>query len=133
VPCATMMVMATKPVERQHRAVAEMKAGQRSGKDQQRLAFEKHRDTADLGGLVAIFPEAAGFIVINSGAWNHQHRSDGENAEQGGEPEHRGKAELPSQQAGQTGAHHVAGVIERLIMSNLPVETGLTHDAERDA
>ena len=44
-----------KPVERQHGAVAEMKAGQRGGQDQQRLAFEQHGDAADLALVILAF------------------------------------------------------------------------------
>ena len=54
-------------------------------------------------------------------------------AEQRGQQQHRRKAEHPAEQPGQPGADHVAGMVERLVMSVLPVEPGLANHAERDA
>jgi hypothetical protein len=86
-----------------------------------------------LAALTAGRVEAARLIVIDRCARYHQHRSNGEDAEQCRQPEHGRETELPSEQTRQTGAHHVAGMIERLIVSVLPVEAGLANDTERDA
>ena len=119
-------------IERQHRAVAEMEAGERGRQDQQRLAFQQHPEAAGLAVVVA-FLEAARRLVVDGAGGNQQDRNDRQHAEYGRQPEHRGEAELPAEKAGQAGADHVAGMIERLIASVLPIEAGLPHDAERHA
>jgi putative SOS response-associated peptidase YedK len=120
------------PVERQHRAVAEMEAGQGGGEDQKRRAFKQSGDAADLGVRIGALVESSRFVFVDGILRNQQNRGDGQNAEQGGQPEHGGETELPSQQARQSRTDHVARMIEGLVMAILPVEAALTYHAERD-
>ena len=110
-----------------------MKTGQRRGQNQKRPAFEQHGEAADLAGFILGPVEPARLIVIDRGARDHQDRNDRQDAEGGGQPQHGGESEPPSEQARQSGANHVAGMVERLIMAVLPIETGLANDAERHA
>ena len=54
-------------------------------------------------------------------------------AEHGGQNEHRGETEFPPRKPDKAGPHHVAGVIESLIATVLPVEAGLVYDPQRHA
>jgi hypothetical protein len=119
--------------QRRHRAVAEVKTGERRRQDQERLAFEKHTQPAGLVVLDAVFAHAARNPVIDRGARDQQHCRDRDRAEQRREPEDGGKAELPAEQTGEPGTGHVAGVVEGLVASVLPIEAGLIRDAESDA
>jgi hypothetical protein len=62
-------------VERQHRAVAKVEAGESGCEDQQRLAFQQHTKAAGLA-VVAPFLKAARRLVINGAGGDHQDRDD---------------------------------------------------------
>lgn len=124
-----------KPVERQQSAIAQVKTGECRGQDQQRLVPEQGPETGDLTFLVLLLglAQSARLVIVDRVGRDHEHGNDGQDAEAGGEPEHGGQSEMPSEKSGQRSADQITGMIGDLVMSVLPIEAGLMHDAERDA
>ena len=123
----------SKAVERQHRGVAEMEAGERRSEDQKWLAAEQYVEAADFAGMFAALMQTARRGIVDGILRNHQNAGNGDRAEHRGENEHSDEAELPADQPRQRRTDHVAGMIEGLVAAVLPIEAGLFHHAERDA
>jgi hypothetical protein len=125
-----------KPIEWQHRAVAEVKAGKRGCEDQHRLVAQQRSETLGLTslGFAVIIPlQPACGSVIDRTLGNHQDPNDREHAEPCRQKEDRRHAELPPEPTGEPGADHVAGVVPRLVAAVLGVEASLPDDAEGHA
>ena len=123
-------------VKRQHRTIAEMEEGERSGQDQQRLAAKEDTKAIGFSGIAAGIPGAvlqpARRPMVDLVFGDHQHRDDREHPEQRGEHEHRAEAKFPAEKTGQPGTDHIARVIPRLVTAVLAIESALPREAERD-